>query len=55
MASGLKRGANRPKVKKSLRTAKRYGPSDPEGMKRYHEKLLRRRDRKQKRKNKRKK
>lgn len=54
MASGIKRSANRPKLKKSLRTAKKYAPSDPEGLKKYHEKLLRRASRKQKRRQKRK-
>lgn len=54
MASGIKKGANRPKQPKHLRTArvKKFRNEDPEKLKAYQQKLSKRRDRKIKKKGK---
>lgn len=52
MASGIKKGCNRPKLAKNLRSqkTKNFKANDPEAQKRYTEKLARRAARKLKKK-----
>lgn len=56
MASGIKGSANRPKLGKNLRSTqkKRFRNENTESLKKYREKLMKRADRKVKKRNRRK-